>query len=161
MKNLRSLLVVAGILFIGMMSCSKGSTGPAGPAGPAGPDSVVYSPWIPLNFTYNAQDTAFEETLNAPSITQAILDSGVILTYVNAQDQNGSYHVIPTGALSTLNIFEDFSVGRINIVSFNDYSSLPYRYVTIPGSLKTGNSASAQKVKGYTIQELKAMPYEQ
>ncbi|HLA58396.1 MAG TPA: hypothetical protein VK622_06530, partial [Puia sp.] len=83
------------------------------------------------------------------------------LTYVNAQGQDGIYHVIPTGALNTLDIFEDFSIGKINIVSFNDYSSLPYRYVTIPGSMKTGNSASTQKVKGYTIQELKAMPYDQ
>jgi hypothetical protein len=161
MKNFRSLLVAAAILLIGMISCSKGSTGPAGPAGPAGPDSVVYSPWIPLAFTYNANDTAFEDTLIAPSITKAILDSGVILTYVNAIDQNGIYHVIPTGALNTLMLFEDFSIGKINIVSVNDYSTLPYRYVTIPGSLKTGNSAGNQKVKGYTIQELKAMPYEQ
>jgi|SRR5450432_234245 hypothetical protein len=160
MKNFRSLLVAAAILLIGMTSCSKGSSGPAGPAGPAGPDSVVYSPWIPLAFTYNASDTAFEDTLIAPSITKAILDSGVILTYVNAADQNGTYHVIPTGALNTLNLFEDFSVGKINIVSVNDYSTLPYRYVTIPGSLKTGNSAN-QKVKGYTIQELRAMPYDQ
>jgi hypothetical protein len=161
MKNFRSLLVAALILMIGMISCSKGSTGPAGPKGPAGPDSVVYSAWIPLAFTYNATDTAFEETLAAPSITKAILDSGVVLTYVNAQAQDGTYHVIPTGALNTLDIFEDFSVGKINIVSFNDYSGIPYRYVTIPGSLKTGNNAATQKVKGYTIQELKAMPYEQ
>ena len=161
MKNFKSLSAAAVILIIGMISCSKGSTGPAGPAGPAGPDSVVYSPWIPLAFTYNAADTAFEDTLIAPSITKAILDSGVILTYVNALGQDGTYHVIPTGALNTLNIFEDFSIGKINIVSFNDYSTLPYRYVTIPGSLKTGNSASEQKIKGYTIQELKAMPYEQ
>ena len=154
-------MVAAVILMVGMISCSKGNTGPAGPAGPAGPDSVVYSSWIPLAFTYNATDTAFEETLTAPSITKAILDSGVILTYVNAQGQDGTYHVIPTGALNTLDIFEDFSVGQINLVSFNDYSGLPYRYVTIPGSLKTGNSAATQKVKGYTIQELKAMPYEQ
>ncbi|MDP9042677.1 MAG: hypothetical protein M3N30_11910, partial [Bacteroidota bacterium] len=152
------------IIVIGMMSCSKGSTGPAGPAGaagPAGPDSIVYSPWIPLAFTYNSTDTAFEDTLIAPSITKGILDSGVILTYINAADQNGNYHVIPTSALVTLSIFEDFSIGKINLVSINDYSTLPYRYVTIPGSMKAGASAAEQKIKGYTVQELKAMPYEQ
>jgi len=161
MKTFRSLLVAATIIVIGMISCSKGSTGPAGPAGPAGPDSVVYSAWIPLAFSYNSVDTAFEDTLIAPSITKGILDSGVILTYVNAADQNGTYHVIPTSGLVTLNIFEDFSVGKINIVSINDYSTLPYRYVTIPGSLKAGTSAANQKIKGYTVQELKAMSYEQ
>jgi hypothetical protein len=161
MKNFRILLVAATILLIGMISCSKGSTGPAGPAGPAGPDSVVYSPWTPLALTYVAADTLFEQTISAPSITKAILDSGVILSYVNFLEQNGTYHVIPTAGLTGIGVFEDFAVGQINISSVRDYSTLPYRYVTIPGSLKAGNSASTQKVKGYTIQELKAMPYEQ
>jgi len=160
MKNFRSFLVAAVVIITGMISCSKGSTGPAGPAGPAGPDSVVYSAWIPLALTYVAKDTLFEQTINAPSITKAILDSGVILSYVNFQDTIGIYHVIPTTGLLGIGVFEDFSVGQINIQSIRDFSTLPYRYVTIPGSLKTGNSASTQKVKGYTIQELKAMPYE-
>ncbi len=161
MKNFRGLLVAAAIMIIGMTSCSKGSTGPAGPAGPAGPDSVQYSVWTPLATTYVAADTLFEQTINAPSITQAILDSGVILSYINLQEQNGTYHVVPTAGLTQLGIYEDFTLGKINIESYQDATGLPYRYVVIPGSLKTGNSASAQKVKGYTIQELKAMPYEQ
>jgi len=160
MKNFKSLLVAAVVLITGMISCSKGSTGPAGPAGPAGPDSVMYSPWTPLALTYVPKDTLFEQTINAPSITKAILDSGVILSYVNFQDSSG-YHVIPTAGLIGIGVFEDFAVGKINISSIRDFSTLPYRYVTIPGSLKTGNSASTQKVKGYTIEELKAMPYEQ
>ncbi|HET7001252.1 MAG TPA: hypothetical protein VFI33_08090 [Puia sp.] len=161
MKNFKSLPVAAVILIIGMISCSKGSTGPAGPAGPAGPDSVTYSLWTPLALTYVAKDTLFEQTINAPAITRAILDSGVVLSYVNFQEQNGTYHVVPTVGLPGIGIFEDFAVGQINIESIQDYSTLPYRYVVIPGSLKAGNSASAQKVKGYTIEELKAMPYEQ
>jgi len=161
MKNFRSLLVAAIVIIIGMISCSKGSTGPAGPAGPAGPDSVIYSAWTPLALTYVAKDTLFEQTINAPSITKAILDSGVILSYVNFQDTSGTYHVIPTAGLVTIGIFEDFAVGQINIQSVRDYSTLPYRYVVIPGSKKAGNSAATHKVKGYTIQELKAMPYEQ
>ena len=160
MKNFRSLPVAAVILIIGMISCSKGDTGPAGPAGPAGPDSVVYSAWITLALTYVPADTLFEQTINAPSITKAILDSGVILSYVNFQETNGTYHVIPTTGLLGFGVFEDFSVGQINIQSVQNVS-FPYRYVTIPGSLKTGNSASTQKIKGYTIQELKSMPYEQ
>ena len=161
MKNFRSLLVVAGILVVGLISCSKGSTGPAGPVGPAGPDSVTYSTWTPLALTYVTTDTLFEQTISAPSITAGILDSGVILSYVNFKESNGTYHVLPTVGLLGNALFEDFSVGKINIASVQDYSKLPYRYVTIPGSLKTGNSAGNIKVKGYTIQELKAMSYEQ
>jgi hypothetical protein len=114
-----------------------------------------------LALKYVPADTLFEQIISAPSITKAILDSGVILSYVNFQESNGTYHVVPTAGLAGIGIFEDFAVGQINIESVQDYSTLPYRYVTIPGSLKAGNSASAQKVKGYTIEELKAMPYEQ
>ena len=161
MKNFRSLLAAAVILITGMISCSKGDTGPTGPAGPAGPDSVTYSSWTPLALTYVPADTLFEQVINAPAITKAILDSGVVLSYVNFLEQNGTYHIVPTAGLTGIGIFEDFAVGQINIESIQDFSTLPYRYVVIPGSLKTGNSASAQKVKGYTIQELKAMPDEQ
>jgi len=150
------------VIVIGMISCSKGTTGPAGatgPAGPAGPDSVIYSAWIPLTLTYNAADTFYEQTITAPSITKAILDSGVVLSYVNFQETDGTYHVIPTAGLLGLGIFEDFSIGAINISSVQDFSSLPYRYVVIPGS-KVANSSNQEK-KGYTPQELKAMSYEQ
>jgi hypothetical protein len=160
MKTFRSLLAVATIILVGLNSCSKGSAGPAGARGPAGPDSVTYSAWISLAFTYNPTDSAFEDTLTAPSLTKAILDSGVILTYVNFQEQSGVYHIVPVSALGSI-IIEDYSVGKINIVSNNDFTGLPYRYVTIPGSLKAGTNAANQKIKGYTIQELKAMPYEQ
>ena len=164
MKNFRSLVAVAVILVIGLISCSKGSAGPAGPAGavgPAGPDSVTYSSWTPLALTYVPADTLFEETIAAPAITSGILDSGVILSYVNFKETDGTYHVLPTVGLLGNQFFEDFSVGNINIASVGDFSTLPYRYVVIPGSLKTGNSTGAVKVKGYTIQELKAMSYEQ
>jgi hypothetical protein len=163
MKAFRSLFVVATILVIGLIGCSKGTTGPTGapgPAGAAGPDSVIYSPWMSLTLTYVAADTLFEQTITAPSITKAILDSGVVLSYVNFEESDGTYHVIPTAGLTGIGFFEDFSVGAINISSVNDYSTLPYRYVVIPGSLTAGNSVSA-KIKGYTVQELKAMPYEQ
>jgi hypothetical protein len=159
MKLFRSLLVVATILVIGMISCSKGDTGPAGPVGPAGPDSVVYSAWIPLNFTYNANDSLFHDTLQAPTITQAILDSGVILTYIQYPDQNNVNHIQPVSSLNYI-LSEDYSVGQINILSTQDLTNLEYRYVTIPGSKKAGNSSSIQ-VKGYTPTELKAMSYEQ
>jgi len=142
-----------------MISCKKGDTGPAGPAGPAGPDSVVYSNWIPLTFTYVATDTAFEDTILAPTITEGILDSGVILSYIQFTDQNNDIHIEPMASLGSF-VFEDFSIGKINLFSFQaDLTGYLYRYVTIPGS-KKANSTTI-KVKGYTPQELKAMSYDQ
>lgn len=159
MKKFRGLLALAVILMIGVASCSKGDTGPAGPAGPAGPDSVVYSPWINLEFVDNTTNNEWEDTLTTPSLTQRILDSGVVMTYVNFQDTDGTYHVVAVSSMSSI-MLEDYSVGHINIIAASDYSGLPYRYVTIPGSKIVGNGANA-KFGSYTIAELKSMPFEQ
>jgi len=168
MKNFRRLLAVCTILVIGMVSCSKsgttGATGPAGPAGPAGPDSVVYSPWNPLSMNLITpvvnSDSTFTDTLLATSITKEIIDQGVILTYVDFQESNGTDHVVDVSALVP-DVIEDYSVGKINIISDIDLTGLPFRYITIPGSLITGNSEANMKVKGVLIKDLKAMSFDQ
>jgi hypothetical protein len=160
MKNFKLLIAAAAIVIIGMMSCSKGDTGPAGPAGPAGPDSVTYSPWIKLNTPFNTNDSLFEQSLTAASLTQGIIDSGVILTYINLNQTAGQYDVIPISSFSN-EMVESYSVGTINILALNDFTGYFYRYVTIPGSVKTGPNSAERKIKGYTIKELKAMPYAQ
>jgi hypothetical protein len=162
MKQFRSLLGVAAIIVIGMTSCSKsGSTGPAGPAGPAGPDSVIYSAWIPLNFTFNVNDSLFEDTILAPNITAGILDSGVILSYIQFTDNNNVEHIQSIASLGSF-LFEDFSPGEVNINSpYVDLTSYLYRYVIIPGSKIAGNNAATRKINGYTTAELKAMPLAQ
>jgi hypothetical protein len=160
MKNFKILIAALTILIIGMMSCKKGDTGPAGPAGPAGPDSVTYSPWIKLNTPFNTTDSFYEQSLNAASLTQGIIDSGVILTYINLNQTAGQYDVIPISSFSN-EMVESYSVGQINIIALDDFTGFSYRYVTIPGSVKTGPNAADRKIKGYTIKELKAMPYAQ
>ncbi len=165
MKNIRLILIVASVLTLGMISCSKkgdtGPTGATGPVGPTGPDSVVYSNWINLSFTYNATDSAYVDTLAASSLTKAILDSGVILTYMNFPETNGTFHVVPMSALASDGLIENYSVGAINIKSFvGDLTGYQYRYVTIPGSKVAGNSAN-KSYKRYSVAELKAMPFTQ
>ncbi len=160
MKQFRSFLCVAAIFAIGLASCSKtGNTGPAGPAGPAGPDSVLSSGWISLTTTYNTTDSLYEGTVTASALSQAILDSGVILTYINFSTTS----VADIQPVSALNYFisEDYTVGQINILSTQDLTGLPYRYVIIPASKTTGNSAATRKVNGYTTSQLKAMTFAQ
>jgi hypothetical protein len=160
MKNFRVLIAAATVIVIGMLSCSKGSTGPAGPAGPAGPDSVTYSPWITLNTPFSTTDSFYEQNLTATSVTKAIIDSGVILTYINLNQTAGQYDVIPISSFSN-EMVESYSVGLINIIARDDFTGYSYRYVTIPGSVKAATNAADRKIKGYTIKELKAMPYAQ
>jgi len=160
MKHVNVLLAAATIVILSMVGCSKGNTGPAGPVGPAGPDSVLYSKWITLSTPYNSSDSAYEDTLIAPAITSGILDSGIILSYIQFTDQNNVVHIQSIASLGSL-IFEDYTVGKINIVSPRiDLTSYLYRYVIIPGSKKL-NSTTPGKVMGYTPAELKAMSYEQ
>jgi hypothetical protein len=115
---------------------------------------------VTLNFTYNKNDSAYEDTLVASAITSGILDSGVILSYIQFTDQNKVVHIQPIASLGSF-FFEDFSPGHINLSSPNvDLTNYLYRYVIIPGSKKT-NGVSTAKVKGYTSSELKAMSYDQ
>jgi hypothetical protein len=158
MKQVKILLAVATIVIMGLLGCSKGSTGPAGPAGPAGPDSVMYSSWVTLALTYNTTDSLYEQQIAAPTITAGILDSGVVLSYIQYTDQNSVVHIQSIASLGSL-IWDDYSVGQVNMFANLDLSSYLYRYVVIPGSKKiNGNKV---KVKGYTPSELKAMSYEQ
>jgi hypothetical protein len=164
MKIFRILLVTSVVFAMGMAGCSKGSAGPAGPAGPSGPDSVFSSQWILLQFTgsvdQSSGDSVYDETIIAASITKAILDSGIVLTYVNAADpSSGDYFVKDVSSLPQY-FYDDFSIGSLYITSFaTNYSGTPFRYVTIPGNLVT-TTGNRRTVKGYTQEELKAMPYD-
>jgi hypothetical protein len=161
MKQFRNLLCVATIIAIGITGCSKsGSAGPAGPPGPAGPDSVISSGWISLTTTFNTTDSLYEGTITASALTENIIDSGIILTYINFAQAGAAADI---QAVSSLNYFisEDYMVGQINILSTEDLSGLPYRYVIIPASKTTGNSVATRKVNGYTTSQLKAMSYAQ
>ncbi len=162
MKSIRTLLALVTIAIIGITSCSKtGDTGPAGPAGPTGPDSVFSSAWIslsPAGYVNSNSDSAYDQTINAPSITKKILDSGIILSYVNIGDPNGVYYIKDVSSMPNV-FYEDFSVGSLYLNAGFNFASVPFRYVTIPGNLVSGNGAT-RTVKGYTITELKAMNYE-
>ncbi|HVY75512.1 MAG TPA: hypothetical protein VG890_11815 [Puia sp.] len=161
MKNSKWILILSAVLMVAMISCQKGDTGPAGPQGPAGPDSVVYSQWILLSPTFDDNDTLFLDTVNAPSITQGILDSGIVLSYVNIGSSSAP-DIVATSSINYVVLFEEFTVGKIylTISPYDDLSDMPYRYVTIPGSKIEGNRTTGS-VNGYTIQELKKLPYEQ
>jgi hypothetical protein len=158
MKQTKILLAVVTIVITGLIGCSKGSTGPAGPAGPAGPDSVMYSNWTALALDSIPADQLWEQTISAPSITQDILDSGLVLSYIQYTDNNNSEHIQSVASLGSL-IWDDYSLGQINMFANLNLSGYLYRYVVIAGSKKV--NGSTMKIKGYTPSELKAMSYDQ
>jgi hypothetical protein len=159
MKNLKLFsFLFAGIALV-YMGCSKGDAGPQGPAGPAGPDSVIHSKWIVLNMQQNvgtSNDTFYTQTINAPAITQRILDSGIVLTYLSIVDTNNVTNVVNA---SPYFFSEIFTPGAIDLVSFSDYSTFSYRYVVVPGSISSGTMISGP-AKGMTKAQLQNMSYQ-
>ncbi len=154
-KLLNVSLAIALLAVASFSSCSKGPKGDTGTTGPAGPDSVFSSAWAVLSMTFNTTDSAYEETITAATITQPILDSGVILTYIHYIDNNGNDNYEPaTDYMSTT-----FLVGQIELFSNINFTNLAeFRYVTIPGAL-IGTTSSP--FAGLTIGQVKALSYQQ
>jgi len=143
------------LLFI---ACSKGTTGPAGPQGPAGPDSVIHSGWITLNMTqtiFSPGDTAYLQTLVTPALTQRIIDSGIILTYVAFKDNSNVTNVLSATPYFTVIIYYTDS---IYLEAPIDLTGIFFRYVLVPGSVSAGTVVSGP-AKGMTVAQLKTMSY--
>jgi hypothetical protein len=156
MKNLRLLLVGCFVMSMGIIGCSKGSAGSTGPAGPAGPDSVIHSPWISLSMALETDannDTAYFQTITAPSITEDILDNGLVLSYMENLFVTDGSIVDVSDYAQFLDV--TYNLGVITITSFiGDLSGVSFRYVVIPGSI-----ASTGVFKQYTKAQIKAMDY--
>ena len=153
------------------VACQKGDTGPAGAAGPAGAvgaqgpagtANVIYSNWFtPSGTSGYTKDTVFgtwgfyhDEA--ATAITQAVLDSGVVLTFGKLDGYVTS--IWPTNQVEELPIVITYMDGsspnidtwqalltpgnlRIQLQSsLNAYGSIStahqFRYVVIPGASK-------------------------
>ena len=167
------LIRVFVVAFISLLavSCQKGDTGPAGVAGPAGPAgavgaqgpagtaNVTYSNWfVPTTYI---KDTVFgtwgfyhDEA--ATAITQAVLDSGTVITFGKLDGYVTS--IWPTAQVEALPIVITYMDGsspnidtwsalltpgnlRIQLQSsLNAYGGISnahqFRYVIIPGASK-------------------------
>lgn len=138
-RNFTALFVLACTVFY--FGCQKGDTGPAGAKGAPGSANVQYSSWTPLAMTFNFSDSLYEQTLRADSLTQRIIDSGIVITYLKFTDPSTQATTIVNAGTY---MEEDFSVGQIKLYSQYNFSSYNYRYVLIPGGVKVGRMSSGQ-----------------
>jgi hypothetical protein len=181
MKNLKLLLVGCLAISVAIFSCSKGPAGPAGATGASGAagasgsngangangangtngtDSVLHSAWITLTTTVDTfttgggtPDSVFLDTLVTPAITQAVLDSGVILSYVQNLFNNDGSIVNVLDYAGYLEV--TYRAGEIDIAVMSDISGSQFRYVIIPGSILAQSAA----FKDYTKQEIRKMDF--
>ena len=129
----------------------KGDAGAAGAAGKAGSANVIYSPWIDV--TFNAVDTAFEASIDAPKIVDSIIQKGEVKVFWNLGSASaGGIVTLPyqdngliLGA-KDLFVFPIVQAGKIFIESTYNVGTRPsssdpntkvwqYRYVIIPGAV--------------------------
>ena len=155
---MRSLHAVLGVILCSSLifiSCKKGDTGPAGAQGPAGTANVKYSSWNELSMSFVFSDSLYEQTIKADSITQGVLDSGVVMTYMKYVNSSNQTTVV--NAETYMGV--EFNLGKINLYSNYDFSGFSFRYVIIPGGVKAGQR-SGSAISGYTKEQLKNMSYE-
>ena len=164
MRNIK--LTAAMALIVLHFSCSKGSTGPAGPQGPVGTANVIYSPWFltgtgwdtTLGAPYGAV-AAFDRT--APGITQAIIDSGIVLAYMKGDPTTTlTNDVFPlpysVGAGFGFTDLWDFALNAPGNIRFLYKSDLPwtttelgaisFRYMIVPGGVAGGRMLDRKSV---------------
>jgi hypothetical protein len=166
---------------------SNGATGQTGPTGPQGAPgvnaNVIYSAW--LTSPYSSRDTSIDGTchrvrhLDAPSLTATILNQGVMVTYFRVgsigpyllpytSDAGGATNQLEA-IYATQKIFitrKTFGSCRYSAadpgtapVLVNLPQGLEYRYILIPGIVGGGKMMNGPAA-GYSVDDLKAMPYE-
>lgn len=164
-RFLRCLAVVAAIALVACEgdtgptgpqgpAGSDGAEGPAGPVGPEGPEgppgtaNVIYSDWLPRPVV---SDTTVDGTnltiahLEAPELSQEILDDGTVLVYMRFS--SGVWQLPYTshagGAPNTLDFIaqvEDIILTRFrhDNGSVTIGTTVDFRYVLIPGGVPAG-----------------------
>lgn len=161
-----------------------GPTGPTGPQGPAGTANVIYSAWInegPWGDTTMASiavpaGNAKRMIVTAPSLSQGILDQGVILTYYRWTLSNNNPVALPSIFTNGTPVEVNFRSSLNKIIYFfwiptNPSAAIGFgslgagaqvRYILIPGGVGGGRGKMVQ-ISGttYTENELKSMSYAQ
>jgi hypothetical protein len=159
----RTLLLISAISVLTITGCQK--EGAQGPPGLNGQDATVYySEWFsPASWSGNSGDWYF--AANAPDLTQAIVENGVVLAYAwLAGDLYGSTTARPLPAYA-VGANWSFLIHQYGSIEFtSDMVAQPgttgnkFRFIAIPGTIPALKSGTA----GYkSVQELRNMPYKE
>jgi hypothetical protein len=168
---------------------AQGPVGPAGPQGPTGTANVIYSAWInePANWGADTAMTSINGNAKrfivaAPSLSQSVLDQGVVLSYFRSSlAGNGTIQLPWTFNGGALGVVQTDSRPALNKIIYffwvpaNAAAAVPapaiggpaqFRYVIIPGGVAGGrgvNTEKAASINGqlYSESQLKAMSYAQ
>ncbi|MFD2563460.1 collagen-like triple helix repeat-containing protein [Aquimarina rubra] len=173
MTNLVRLITVL-VLSVVIFSCEgedgaigpqgeQGEQGPQGEQGEPGTANVMYSDWIDSGFENDITDGFDAFNIDAPEITQEILDTGTILVYARSTT-NTIYQVPVTfyGFLNESYFFRVINAGTLNIgvegIGTNNigepFLNDVFRYIIIPGGVAINNSRSTEDFASMSYKEI-------
>lgn len=137
---------------------ANGAAGPAGPAGPAGAPgtaNVIYSAWLDVTYTPNADSSVWIAQIAAPQMVDSILNKGEVKVYLNAgKDSTTKNFVVPLpiydpfAVRALINVY--FSTQKITLAATDNVGTFTrggakyyqYRYILIPGGKAAGRYAN-------------------
>lgn len=158
MKQKSRFMFFAVLFVVFITACTKkGDTGATGAKGTA---NVMYSSWASLKMSYNSTDSAYEQTITADSITQSVLDSGLVLTYIKYTNSAGQSRV------ESADTYMQTVLGLKSIQLYSyvyDLTGVPFRYIVVQGGTPLGGrlAAGSDLIQGFTKAQWKAMTYEE
>lgn len=161
MKKITFLLISFGILILSGCG-TEGPMGPQGPSGQDGLDAEVYSSdWVtPNQWAGVTKDWYFD--VDAPAITDDILDYGVILGYISVKNDVYEYAVRQMPAYVN-GINYEFLCPHKGVIEFMSddinyppTSNILFRYVIIPSNI----ALKSASFKNLSMDQIKKLPYE-
>lgn len=126
----------------------KGDKGDPGEKGDPGTANILYSEWA--SATFSSSGGVYRATLDAPEITQEVLNKGEVVVYEKVSFLAFPPNPVPDPVYQKLPYTNNlgwtmvtFQVGKIEISSDHEPFALStYRYVIIPGSTRASASRS-------------------
>ncbi|MFD2586020.1 collagen-like protein [Croceitalea marina] len=147
----------------------QGEQGLPGPVGETGVGTVIYSDWFPTQFPDPLPVGTSSFTVNAPSLSQRMIDEGIVLVFAKLEtESDGTFALwqlpfeLDSGfvvreyqfsmALNELTI----SVNRPAPGTASFLLAEEYRYVLIPGGTENSGKGANKDLNTMTYEEVAA-----
>ena len=119
--------------------CSKPKDGLAGPPGNANVQTTIVSG---QGLSYIAANFDYELTINDASITQAVMDKGLVVVYAQPSGSTSKWYQLP-GTVGGSTFTVAISVGQAQILSnAATTGTFNWKVVVVPAAIRNGNPGS-------------------